>query len=147
MTRGSFEFNHNLLITILPREIVLKMLIIRFVLWNESLRTAAKSRTLPAVDTDWLQFQSDEDVGKLDCSNEWNTSIKLLQPYAWSNKNWTDLLSLLDFRCITDRKYHHRNYCLQDEIHAKPKQLFHRKHGHVRSDITDFPFSVLCNED
>lgn len=29
------------------------MLIIRFVLWNESLRTAAKSRTLPAVDTDF----------------------------------------------------------------------------------------------
>ena len=76
-------------------------------------------------------------VGKLGWSFERNTAIGLLLE-SYSRNNWTNVCLLPDFSCFAGWEHCRRNDCLQDETHDKTHQLFHCKHGHVRSAVSDF---------
>ena len=80
---------------------------------------------------------SEENVSKRNRNHEWNTATTLRQPY--SRKNWRNFRLLPVICCFAGWKYHHWDNCLQDENHEKTHQLFHRKHGHVRFPVPEFP--------
>ena len=48
-------------------------------------------------------------------------------------------------RSFAGWKHLHRTGSIQDENPKKTHQLFHSKHGHVRSSISDFPVSTYCD--
>ena len=77
-------------------------------------------------------------VGKREHNDEWNTAIELLQPYSRQNRKNYCLLPVIC--CFTDWKQPYWLNSLQDENHEKTHQLSHRKHGHVRSAVSDFLF-------
>ena len=91
-------------------------------------------------------FQYQKHVSKVEHNGEWiilRTIAALHQ--SFSRENWNNFCLLPVICYFAGWEHIYWNNCLQDENYEKTHQLFHRKHGHVRSAVPDIPVPAKSN--